>query len=43
MGDMKLDADNKVTDTADQFIHMRLFLVVIIRLMNYILVVYLPT
>ena len=43
MGGMKLGADNKVTDTADQFIHMRLFIVVNIRLMTYAVVVYLPT
>ena len=43
MGGIKLGADNKVTDTADQFIHMRLFLVVNIRLMTYAVVVYLPT
>ena len=28
MGGIKLGADNKVTDTADQFIHMRLFIVI---------------
>ena len=43
MGGIKLGADNKVTDTADQFICMRLFLVVNIRLMTYAVVVYLPT
>ena len=43
MGGIKLGADNKVTDTADQFIHMRFFLVVNIRLMTYAVVVYLPT
>ena len=38
-----LGADNKVTDTADQFIHMRLLLLLNIRLMSYYVVVYLPT
>ena len=43
MGYINLGDDNKVTDTADQFIHMMLFLVVNIRLMTYDVVVYLPT
>ena len=28
MGGIKLGADNRVTDPADQFIHMRLFIVI---------------
>ena len=39
MGGINLLADNKVIDTADQFIHMRLFLVINIRLMTYAVVV----
>ena len=36
-------ADNEITDTADQFIHIRLFLVVNIRMTNYYVVAYVPT
>ena len=40
---IQLGADKKVTDTVDQFIHMRLFLVVNILLLTYSVVIYLPT
>ena len=43
VGGKNLGYDNKVTDSADQFINMRLFLVVNIQLMSYYVVVYLPT
>ena len=43
MWGIKLGADKKVTYTADQFIHMRLFIVVNIPLMTYYVVVYFPT
>ena len=36
-----LGADNKVSYNMDQFIHMRLFLVINIQLMTYTVVVYL--
>ena len=42
MWGIKLAADNKVTDTMNQCIHIRLFQVFIIRLVTYYIVIYLP-
>ena len=43
MWGINMEDDEEVTDTADSFIHMRLFIVVNIQMMTYYVVVYLPT